>query len=233
MLAFLNRVGDEHSTLAAKPSEFRLRIDYNTARNEPNSFQNPSLLDPIDGNQHDEVQQAAERMIEMAQGNGMNETNVATLRSMVTDHMDVFRTSLSAGSVAKVPRLTIDLTEDARPARVQLRNYSREERKFLRTFVSHMLRCKLVYANPSSVWPSAPLIVPMPRPSNFPFTVDPRPVNKFTVRHHFLMPDLKHELTKLAGATVYATFALSHGYWQFPLNELFQECQSLVAPDGT
>lgn len=46
------------------------------------------------------------------------------------------------------------------------------------------------------------------------------------------MPNLEQELTKTGGSMFYATFDLSHGYWQLPLDVLLQACLSLITPDG-
>lgn len=46
--------------------------------------------------------------------------------------------------------------------------------------------------------------------ARFRFTVDLRPVNKFTVKHQYPMPNL--ELTKVSDSQYYATFDLSHCY---------------------
>lgn len=44
------------------------------------------------------------------------------------------------------------------------------------------------------------------------------------------MPNLEQELTKLTGSKYYATFDLSHGYWQLPLAKESQPSQSFVTP---
>ena len=45
------------------------------------------------------------------------------------------------------------------------------------------------------------------------------------------MLNLEHELTKLTGSRYYATFDLSHGYWQFELDKDSQDKQSFIIPD--
>lgn len=126
----------------------------------------------------------------------------------------------------------MELTPDARSVCVRLRNYSQEQREFLAKFVEDLVRNGLAYQNPTSAWACAPVLVPKPGSARFRFTVDLRPVNKFTVRHQFLMPNLEHDMTKLVKAKVYATFDFSHGYWQFPLERSSQELQFFITPDG-
>jgi Reverse transcriptase (RNA-dependent DNA polymerase) len=46
------------------------------------------------------------------------------------------------------------------------------------------------------------------------------------------MPHFESELSRLQSSKVFATFDLSHGYWQLPLAPESQECQFFIAPDG-
>ena len=107
-----------------------------------------------------------------------------------------------------------------------------EQREFLQNFVQDLVRTGMAYANPTSPWASAPLIVPKPGPARFRFTVDLRPVNEFTVKHQYPMPNIEQELAKLSNSKFFATFDLSHGYWQFPLHKDSQALQSFITPDG-
>lgn len=75
------------------------------------------------------------------------------------------------------------------------------------------------------------MVVPKPGSAKFRFTVDLRPVNLYTVRYHFPMLNVEQGLIKLADSKYYATFDLSHGYWQFELDEPPRECQSCIMPD--
>lgn len=129
--------------------------------------------------------------------------------------MDIFRTSFSSGSHAKVPPLRIYLVPDAKPIKISLRSYSQDQNNFMDEFVTDLVQLGLSYANPSSQWACAPLLVPKPG-SRYRFTVDLRPVNKFTVRHQCQMSNLEHELIELGKLNLFATFDLSHGYWQLP-----------------
>ena len=46
------------------------------------------------------------------------------------------------------------------------------------------------------------------------------------------MPHVESELSRLQSSKFFATFDLSHGYWQLPLATESQECQSFITPDG-
>jgi hypothetical protein len=46
------------------------------------------------------------------------------------------------------------------------------------------------------------------------------------------MPNMEDELASLAGSKYFATLDLMQGYWNLPLHEDYQECQSIITPDG-
>jgi hypothetical protein len=46
------------------------------------------------------------------------------------------------------------------------------------------------------------------------------------------MPHIESELARVQGSCCFATFDFSHGYWQLPIAEDSQECQSFLTPDG-
>lgn len=87
------------------------------------------------------------------------------------------------------------------------------------------------YFNPSAAWACAPLLLPKPGTEGFGFTVDLRPINNFTVKQEYPMPNLKLEMAKTAGSKFSALVALSHGYWLLLLKKSSQECQSLITTD--
>lgn len=81
----------------------------------------------------------------------------------------------------------------------------------MENFVDKLVDAGMLYPNPTANWASTPLIVPKPGKTKFRFTVDLRSVNRSTIRHHFPMPLLENELTKLAGSKFFASLDLSHG----------------------
>lgn len=90
----------------------------------------------------------------------------------------------------------------------------------------------MVYKNATSPWAAAPVIVRKPNSDNFRFTVDLRPVNKYTIKYQYPMPNLEYELLQLTNSSCYARFDLSYAYWQLRLAEYSQSCQSFITPDG-
>ena len=155
-----------------------------------------------------------------------------SLRTVVHLNQDVFRTKLGNDPPAKVPPMNIRLQPNATPIRVPVRRYSPPQAQFLRNKVEELLDLGLIRPNTESAWACAPLIIPKSGPEQFRFTVDLRPVNNQTVPFTWPMPHLETVLQELQGATCYATIDLCHGYWQMPLAEASQECQSFITPDG-
>lgn len=72
---------------------------------EEDTFLDASLLDPIDGNQHEAIRVAASSILKTAQDNGLSETDTLYLRQAFADFMDVFWVSFSAGPPAIITPL--------------------------------------------------------------------------------------------------------------------------------
>lgn len=209
MTARLNRQYDGESP----PTATRPKVNYVTARTEEHPFPDPSLLDPIDTDQHDDICKAIEDIKENANQNGLPAVYESNLKGILRDHMVIFRTSFSAGPPAKLPPLKIELTPEAKPVKVRLRKYSQEQKIFMHDFVNDLVAHGMAHPNPTSKWACAPLLVPKPG-ALFRVTVDLKPVNVFMIRHHYPMPNLEHELVGLKDAAFFANFDMSHGYRQ-------------------
>lgn len=126
------------------------------------------------------------------------------------EHHDKFQVAFSEGQPAGMKPLKIDLKTDARPIWVKLRNYSKKQRYFFSKFTEALIHCGMTYPIPTSTCSSAPLVVRKPGPAKFRFTVDLRPVNNFTLKKQYPMPNLENELAKIHKAYFFATFDLSH-----------------------
>lgn len=118
---------------------------------------------------------------------------------------------------ANIKPLKIKLKYDALPVKVRLRNYSQAQREFFQDFVENLERTGLAYWKQTEKWARTPLIVSKSGPGWFRFTVDLRPVKKFTDRHNFPMPNIEQWLGKLAIARYFANFDLLYGYWKLPI----------------
>ena len=209
----------------------RPRSNYYANKAEVDPFPNPSLLDLPDQNQDETVKKAVEEMLRNALAEGFPKNRFDDLRKIIMARLGVFRTDFSQSS-ASIPPLKLELKPDAKPVHVKIRKYSDSERKFLRNLVGKLLDAGLIYANPNSKWSCAPHLVHKPGPAEWRFTVDLRPVNKYTYVLHFPMPLIEAELDKASGAKFFCEVDLIHGYWQLLLHKESQECQSFVTPDG-
>lgn len=79
---------------------------------------------------------------------------------------------------------------------------------FSENFVSELEGHGMAYANRTSKWASAPLIVPKAGQARFSFTVHLRSVNAYTLQHHYPVPEMEQELTKLNKAKLFAIIDL-------------------------
>ena len=230
MIARLNGVRDDTDTsyIVTQPAD-RPRVNFNTARTEPD----PSLLDPIDSEQHIDIRTEVEAMKTTVCVNGLRTEHRKALEELMEEQADVFRTTFSTGPPASKHPLKISLTPNDEPVKVRPRNYSREKREVLSDLVENMAREGMAFSDPTSPWAYAPLVVPKPGPARYRFTIDVRPINKFTVKHQIPMPSFEHELTRQSGSRYFTTFDLSHGYWQLELELESRHLQYFITTDGT
>lgn len=212
MIARLNRVSNSDAEPSLTSKADRPHVDYYQVREEPDPFPDKSLLDPVDSEQHADVTEAIDKIVQDASDSGFTPAKLPELKEIVSTHMDIFRTSFSSGPPAGFPPLKIDLAPNAVPVLVRLRNYSQAQRNFLSRTVSKLVKCGMAYPNPTSPWASAPLLVAKPGPAEFRFTVDLRPVNCFTIKHQFPMPNIEQELSKTADSECFSNFEMSHSY---------------------
>lgn len=92
MFARLNRVDNEQVDPPTNPDPTRPKVNYNTARTEEDPLHDPSLLDPIDMDQHEDIKAAVRDMQRVAFEAGLAEEKRPELAKMLSDHMDIFRT---------------------------------------------------------------------------------------------------------------------------------------------
>eukprot|EP00171_Calliarthron_tuberculosum_P022172 IDg22172t1 len=161
-------------------------------------FPDPALVENPEKNAKDTVHQALIDLIDDAKANGLPEEYHDEIEALIMEHKAVFCLGLTPDAPAKISPLEIRLSEQARPIKVKLRNYSAEQHKFLSQFTKSLVENNMAYSNPYARWASAPLIVPKPGEAKFRFTVDLRLVNKYTYKYHYPMPMVDHELHKLS-----------------------------------
>ena len=179
-----------------------------------------------------DVRGCLQTMIEEASENGLPNEYKPRLRNLLENYADIFRIKLGSDPPVDVPPMAIRLQPDAVPVRVKMRRYTAPQREFLREKVTELEDLGLIYRNSASTWACAAHVVPKPGSEMFRFTTDLRPVNKVTITFAWPMPDLESATAELAGKKCFATIDLCQGYWQLPLAEDSQECQSFITPDG-
>ena len=107
MIARLTRISNSDPVKEETESS-RPRVNYYTARSEEDPFPDPSLLDPMDEDQHDEIRTEVKNLKDTARENGLQPDDAATLDKMVDEHIDIFRTAFSSGRPALLHYSTED-----------------------------------------------------------------------------------------------------------------------------
>jgi Reverse transcriptase (RNA-dependent DNA polymerase) len=98
--------------------------------------------------------------------------------------------------------------------------------------LDELLHLGLIFRNPNSRWASPALILPKAGPEKFRFTVELRVPNAYTSKVSWPMPHLPDVIKNFQGSQFFGSFDFLHGYWQLPLAEDSQECQSIGTPFG-
>ena len=102
MIARLNRIRKEgfFSNSDNNLSSDGPRLNFNTVRTEEDPFPRPSLLDPLDTDQHGETRIAVDPMRNTASYNDLLPGHNKMLEELMGTNIDVFRTYFSAESPA-------------------------------------------------------------------------------------------------------------------------------------
>lgn len=132
-----------------------------------------------------------EKMLACARKPGIPEEKWEEMKNSIYNNMNQFSVKFSSVPFNITP-LKITLLPDTKPVRVKLQNYIQNQQKFMKTPMSQLLENGVIYRNSSSSWASAPLIVPKLGPNKWHFTVDPKPINRYSVQNHYPMPNLEH-----------------------------------------
>lgn len=87
----------------AHPPSDSPQVVYDMALRNEDPFLDPSLLDSVDANQHEDIREAVDDMIDVAIANGLPPKEAETLKEIVHENLNIFRTSLSSGPATQVP----------------------------------------------------------------------------------------------------------------------------------
>ena len=159
----------------------RPRANFYENRNLVDPFPDPSLIDPYDEKQEQEIDQSIGVLINSAVDSGFPKEHLDELTNIIQSRQNVFRLSFSAGPPENVPPIRIQLRYDAVPTVVKMRRYSADQREFLRNLMDRLIKIDYVYPNPTAKWASAPHLVPKTGTVRWRFTGDLRTVKKWTI----------------------------------------------------
>lgn len=113
-------------------------LNYHTARSKEDTLPDASLLALIDGKEHKNIRKAVPDTKKPAKRNGLVDIYELNTRNDLCDHMNIFRTSISAGPSDNNLQRKFRLTPDAMLVKVRLRKYSQEQKEFVRECVNNL-----------------------------------------------------------------------------------------------
>jgi hypothetical protein len=95
----------------------------------------------------EELADAIEGLITIAEQAGLSRDGVQSLRQLVTEYKDVFRIKLGADTPANVKPLVIKLRDSSVPVRMPARKYASSQLKFTRDKIRELEELGLVCKN--------------------------------------------------------------------------------------
>ena len=92
MVGRLNRLkNDQMDMTTGPPNPSRPKVNYFSARAEEDPMPDPSLLDPVDEDQHEDIKTAVADMQEAAHKNGLPDDKRYCLAKLCAESIDIFR----------------------------------------------------------------------------------------------------------------------------------------------
>jgi Reverse transcriptase (RNA-dependent DNA polymerase) len=186
----------------------------------------------VEDTDHEELKKALQALADDAQIKGASIKFVTKLCELLITYHNAFKLRLGQDPPADVRPLKIELKMDANPKRIPARKYAPPQAQSLAAKMADMEQLGLAKKNLASRCESPPIILPKAGPEKFRFTLDLRYPDSQAEQVSWPMPNMEEELASLAGSKYLATLGLMQGYWQLPLHEDSQECQSIITPDG-
>lgn len=109
---------------------------------------NPSLIDPLDESQHDDVSREIVEMIKTASYNGFHSDRLLELQALVTDHINIFQKMFSSGPPNTVKPILQEIPPNKQPVYVKIRRYMRDQRIFLLNIMDKPIAAGPMYSLP-------------------------------------------------------------------------------------
>lgn len=171
-------------------------------------------------------------MIQKAWDNGLSQFEAKEPSDLFYEFRNIFHTSFSVGPPANIDPLQIDLTQDAKPVSIQLRNYTQDQR-YISVKIDKCTSINRAHISQPNIKMG---ICTFTRTETwtcmFRFTLDLRPVNKHTIKYQYPMPRVEEQFSKLQESECYCEVDFTHCYWQLPLHSDSHEQLSIITPDS-
>lgn len=120
-------------------------------REEGDPFPDPSIFDLVDTVQKQNIHLKLSDILHKADQRELPQQYQTKLSQLEMDKISLFHTSFSSGPSAKVASLVIKISDNSKPERLHLRNYSMEQREFLSRIVTWLVDAGTAYSNTYSV----------------------------------------------------------------------------------
>lgn len=171
----------------------------------------------IDKNEHGELREAREAMVQEAIANGLPSEYHQRLKALASEVEDIFRLRLDSAAPADFPPMPVHIDNSVPPKNAAPRKYNPRHNAFISSYCGRLLDNGLAVKAQTSDWISAPLLVKKAPPACYRFTVDLRAPNFATRKDDYAMPNLEEELTTMQVSTAFAKLVFGHAFWQLPM----------------
>ena len=128
-----------------------------------------------------EVDNALEEAMRRADENGMSSNGFSTLRFLLTEFKDMFRTKTGPDPPASIDPFRIRIKPGCTLRLATQRRYTTPQRAFISSTIKDLEKVKAVCANPQATWANTALAVHKSGPDKFRFTVDLRGPSSGTI----------------------------------------------------
>ena len=169
----------------------------------------------IDGvKSKEELQRILEKelvlIMQRAEIAGAKKTTVNALKQLVLKFEDIFRMELGHDPPAKVEPMDVQLIDGEDLKMNRARRFSPLQMEFLDEHVRLLLEMKVIRKSKSNY--ASPIVLARKSDGSWRMCVDLRRINARTKAMPWPLPKINEILPHLAGAVVFATFDLLHGY---------------------
>ena len=160
---------------------------------------------------------------------GLSLAQLASLRGLLHDCVDVFQSLDGAVGKTDVAKHRIDLL-DERPIKQRLRRAAITLQEVIDREVQKMLDLDII-ENSDSPWAS-PVVMVKKKDGSWRFCVDYRKLNDVTRKDSYPLPHIEDTFDALAGSHYFCALDLALGYWQVQMEEDYKAKTAFVTKNG-